>query len=38
MVRSASCFAQVLSMVDRYGFGRAVRELDAERGAKGFRC
>lgn len=37
MVRSASCFAQVLSMVDRYGFDRAVRGLDAERGAKGFR-
>jgi hypothetical protein len=24
-------------MIDRYGFDRAVRELDAERGAKGFR-
>jgi hypothetical protein len=38
MVRVASCFAQVLELVDRWGFGRAVRELDAERGAKGFRC
>jgi hypothetical protein len=38
MVRVASCFAQVLEMVDRCGFGQAVRELDAERGAKGFRC
>lgn len=38
MIRVASCFAQVLSMIDRYGFDRAVRELDAERGAKGFRC
>jgi hypothetical protein len=37
MIRVASCFAQVLSMIDRYGFDRAVRELDAERGAKGFR-
>ena len=37
MVRVASCFAQVLSMVDRYGFDRTIRELDAERGAKGFR-
>jgi len=37
MVRVASCFAQVLSMVDRYGFDRTIRELDAERGSKGFR-
>ncbi len=37
MVRVASCFAQVLELIDRYGFGRAVRALDAERGAKGFR-
>lgn len=37
MIRGASCFAQVLAMVDRYGFDRAVRKLDAERGAKGFR-
>lgn len=38
MVRVASCFAQVLELIDRHGFGRSVRELDAERGAKGFRC
>jgi hypothetical protein len=38
MVRVASCFAQVLELIDRQGFGRAVRELNAERGAKGFRC
>lgn len=38
MVRVASCFAQVLNLVDRHGFGAAVRALDAERGAKGFRC
>lgn len=38
MVRVASCFAQVLNLIDRQGFGTAVRELDAERGSKGFRC
>lgn len=38
MVRVGSCFAQVLELVDRGDFGRAVRDLDAERGAKGFRC
>lgn len=38
MVRTGSCFAQVLGMIDRYGFDRVIRELDAERGAKGFRC
>ena len=38
MVRTTSCFAQVLAMVDRYGFDRVIRDLDAERGAKGFRC
>ena len=38
MVRVASCFAQVLNLIDRQGFGAAVRELDAERGSKGFRC
>jgi hypothetical protein len=38
MIRVASCFAQVLELVDRYGFAKSVRALDAERGAKGFRC
>jgi len=38
MVKVASCFAQVLNLIDRHGFGAAVRDLDAERGAKGFRC
>lgn len=38
MIRVASSFAQVRGMIDRYRFDRAVRELDAERGAKGFRC
>lgn len=37
MIRVASCFAQVLSLIDRYGFAREVRTLDAERGAKGLR-
>ena len=37
MIRVASGFAQVLAMLDRYGFDRTVWELDAERGAKGFR-
>lgn len=38
MVGVASCFAQVLELIDRQGFAAAVRALDAERGAKGFRC
>jgi hypothetical protein len=38
MVRVASCFAQVLELIDRGGFARAVRQLDAERGTKGFPC
>jgi len=38
MIRVASCFAQVLELIERGGFASAVRELKAERGAKGFRC
>ena len=38
MIRAMSCFAQVLDLVNRYGFSQAVADLDAERGAKGFRC
>ena len=38
MVHVASCFAQVLELVDRNEFSRAVRDLKAERGAKGFKC
>jgi hypothetical protein len=38
MIRVASCFAQVLDLINRHDFGRAVKALDAERGAKGFRC
>jgi len=37
MVRTGSCFAQVLELIDRGGFEQAVRVLKAERGAKGFR-
>ncbi len=38
MIAVASCFSQLLSLVDRGAFGRAVREHQAERGAKGFSC
>lgn len=38
MVKVASCFSQVLSMVNRNLFERAVRRHGAERGAKGFSC
>jgi hypothetical protein len=38
MIRVASCFAQVLSLIPRYDFERIVREHQAERGAKGFSC
>ena len=36
MIRVASCFAQVLSLVDRNDFERAVRRHKAEKGVKGF--
>ncbi len=38
MATTASCFAQVLSLVDRHDFERAVRRHEAERGSKGFTC
>jgi len=38
MVTTASCFAQVLSLVNRLDFERAVKEHGAERAAKGFSC
>jgi len=38
MVAVASCFAQILALVDRTTFARAVRHHQAERGAKGFCC
>jgi hypothetical protein len=38
MVSTASCFSQVLSLVDRNAFDRAVRQHGAEKASKGFRC
>ena len=38
MVRVGSLFSQVLRLIDRNDFSRAVRRHDAKRGAKGFRC
>ena len=38
MNTTASCFAQVLSLVDRNDFARAVIRHKGERGAKGFSC
>jgi hypothetical protein len=38
MVAGTSCFAQVVSLVDRNDFARAVRQHDAEQAAKGFTC
>ena len=38
MIQVGSLFTQVLSLVNRNDFTRAVRQWDAEHGAKGFRC
>jgi hypothetical protein len=38
MVKTASCFAQVLSLVNRADFERAVRRYEAEKWTKGFSC
>ena len=38
MIKVASIFAQVLSLINRKEFSRSVAELEAEKGAKGFRC
>jgi hypothetical protein len=38
MVAVASCFAQMLALIDRTAFGRAVQQHQAERGTKGFSC
>lgn len=38
MISVTSCFSQLLSLVDRGAFARAVRSHQAERGAKGFSC
>jgi len=38
MIKVASVFAQVFSLIDRREFSRSVAELQAEKAAKGFRC
>lgn len=38
MVAVASCFAQILALIDRTDFAHAVRQHAAERAAKGFGC
>jgi hypothetical protein len=38
MAASTSCFAQLLGLVDRNQFARAVRTHNAEKGSKGFGC
>jgi hypothetical protein len=38
MVAVASCFAQILALIDRTEFARAVRQHAAERATKGFGC
>ena len=38
MVKTGSCFAQVLSLVNRGDFERAVRRYEAEKWTKGFSC
>src|SRR6266540_3808759 len=38
MIPPTSCFAHVLSLIDRHAFAAAVRRHRAEHGAKGFAC
>jgi len=38
MVRCASLFSQVLSLIDRHQFASAAKTFRAEKGAKGFSC
>ena len=38
MIAVASCFSQILSLIDRAAFARAVHAHRAEHGAKGFSC
>lgn len=38
MIGVASCFAQMLTLIDRVAFARAVRQHQAEHAAKGFAC
>jgi hypothetical protein len=38
MVRQASLFSQLLSVVNRHQFERRVKECGGEKAAKGFSC
>ena len=38
MVKVASLFSQILSLIDRHGFASLVTKLKAEKAAKGFGC
>jgi hypothetical protein len=38
MIKVASIFAQVLSLINRREFSLSIIKLEAEKGAKGFRC
>jgi len=38
MIKAASCFSQVISLIDRQYFAQAVFELEAQKAAKGFTC
>ncbi len=38
MLRNASIFSQLLSLINRNNFSRLVQETNAEKGAKGFSC
>jgi DDE family transposase/uncharacterized protein DUF4372 len=38
MVAVASCFSQLLTLIDRAAFAQAVRQHGAERASKGFSC
>jgi len=38
MLRNASIFSQLLSLINRNNFSRLVKETKAEKGAKGFSC
>lgn len=38
MIACASLFSQLLSLINRHDFAASVRELKAEKGAKGFTC
>ncbi len=38
MIAVGSCFSQMLSLIDRSAFARAVKQHGGERGAKGFSC